>query len=129
MRSFLCFLGVASLVVVLAGCAAQNAPPPNMEKVSGKVTLDGTPMKEGEARFNVPGFPPKILSIKDGAFAGDAFIGKNRVEIVLEKDGPPVTDMKMVAKINMVAPKDLSAEVTKGGSNSFNFEVKSRENP
>ncbi|HZZ78101.1 MAG TPA: hypothetical protein VFE62_06265 [Gemmataceae bacterium] len=66
------------------------------------------------------------MPIKNGAFEGEAFIGKNRVDIVLEKDGPPSsTDSKAPTKVNTVAPKDLHAEVSKDGVNSFTFEVNS----
>jgi hypothetical protein len=116
-----CFLVV---IAVISGCAAQNAPPPPIVKVSGKVTLDGKEMADGEARFNLAGQAPKIFPIKAGAFSGEAFIGKNRVEVVLEKDGPPAsTDAKKPIKINTIAPKDLEAEVTKDGANTFTFAV------
>jgi hypothetical protein len=114
------------VIAVISGCAAQNAPPPPTVKVSGKVTLDGKEMADGEARFSFPGQAPRIFPIKAGAFSGEAFVGKNRVAVVLEKDGPPAsTDAKKPIKINTIAPKDLEAEVTNDGANTFTFEVNS----
>ena len=107
------------------GCTPQNAPPPTTAKVTGKVTLDDKAMPVGEVRFTVMGQPPKICTVKDGAFSGEAFIGKNRVDIVLEKDGPPsTTDPKTPTRINTVTHKNLEAEV-KEGPNTFTFEATS----
>src|SRR5262249_38907483 len=90
------------LLTFLAGCSTtQNAPPPPVAKVSGKVNLDGKPMASGEVSFNFPGQIPKNIQIKDGEFAGEAYVGKNQVQVVLQKDGPPATtDMKEPTKIN-----------------------------
>jgi hypothetical protein len=119
------------VITLLSGCSnPQNAPPPPITKVKGKVNLDGKPMADGEIRFMVAGQGPKITAIKDGTFSGEAFVGKNQVDVVLEKDGPPsTTDPKILTKVNLVddifsGPKTtLSAEVTKDGANDFNFEV------
>ncbi len=114
------------LIVSIAGCAPKNAPPPPLAKVSGKVTVDGRAMSTGNVFFFVPGEGPKIFAITEGQFSGEAFVGKNRVEVVLEKDGPPATtDKKQPTKINAIAPKPLEAEVTKDGANAFTFEVES----
>jgi hypothetical protein len=114
------------MLVVISGCSPQNAPPPPTAKITGKVTLDGKPMAEGEVQFSVGGQPVKICPIKDGAFSGDAFVGKNRVQVQLLKDGPPsTTDAKKPMKINAVTHADLEAEVTKDGPNAFTFEVTS----
>jgi len=119
-----CLVFVFTLIV---GCSSHNAhTTPPTAKVSGKVTLDGKPMAEGEIRFNVAGQPPQICPIKDGAYSGEAYIGKNRVEIVLEKDGPPsTTDPKTPTKINIVAPKELVAEINASGATPSSFEVTS----
>jgi hypothetical protein len=88
--------------------------------------MDGKPMAEGNISFNIKGQPPKLFAIKDGAFSGQAFIGKNHVEVVLEKDGPPSSmDPKIMTKINAVAPKELNADVTASGVNPSTFDVNS----
>jgi hypothetical protein len=115
------------VVLVISGCTPpQNAPPPFVAKVSGKVNLDGKAMPEGEVSFTVSGQPPRVIPIKDGEFAGEAFVGKNRVDVVLEKDGPPsTTDKKEPTKINAIQHGKLEADVTKDGANAFTFDVKS----
>src|SRR5207244_4270468 len=83
-------------------------PAPPLAKVSGTVTLDGKAMQGGEVRFNSTGYPAKVLEIKDGAFSGEVYSGKNRVEVVWDKDGPPVqmdpNQPPTPTKINAVDP-------------------------
>src|ERR1022692_2749757 len=74
MRGLAC-LACLFLLVVSSGCTPQNVPPPPTAKVTGKVTLDGKAMAEGEVHFSVMGQPPKICPIKDGAFSGEVFVG------------------------------------------------------
>jgi len=125
MRILTCF--TCLFVVFVVGCTPQNAPPPNTAKVSGKVNLNGKAMSGGEARFHMPGQLPRAFPISNGEFSGEAFLGKNRVEVVLERDGlASTTDSKAPTKVNSVAPKDLQAEVTKEGANSFSFDVVSK---
>ena len=125
------FVGVASAVLMLgllSACTPQNAPPPPSAPVKGSVKLNGKAMDGGEVRFTTPGQPPKHFPIKDGSFAGDAFVGKNRVDIVLEKDGPPsTTDPKTPTKVNSVTHKDLEADVKQGGPNEYNFEASEKK--
>jgi hypothetical protein len=114
--------------VVIWGCTAAPPPPPPVAKVSGKITLDGKPMATGNVYFNVPGQGPKEFEIKEGEFSGEAFTGKNRVDIVLQKDGPPKsTDKKEPTKINAIAPHELEADVTKDGANNFTFAVTTKK--
>ncbi len=125
LKAFSVSLVVVGLALV-SGCSGTTITAPPVAKVSGTVNLDGKPMPEGTIRFEVMGFPPKTSTIKDGAFTGEAYSGKNRVDVVLEHDGPPsTTDPKVNIKINVVAPKELSADVTAGGANTFTFDVNS----
>lgn len=73
---FLCACIVFSLLA--DGCGAPATP---TFPVHGQVTLDGKPLDGGEAYFVVPGKPPLIFAIKDGAFNGTAPAGSYRVEI------------------------------------------------
>lgn len=132
MRRHLAWMGSISLLV-LCSCTPQNAPPPPTAKVAGTVSVDGAPMQEGEIRFDVPGQPPKVLPVKNGAFSGEAFLGKNQVEVVHDVDGPPsTTDPKVHTKINTVAPEfsgpntKLSADIVAAGAANLRFEVTSR---
>jgi hypothetical protein len=112
----------------IIGCAPQNAPAPATATVKGTVNLDGKPIPNGaEIRFSVPGHPPKSMDIKDGSFTGEVFTGKNDVEVVLEKEGPPnPTDPTTKTKINTVQAKTpLTADVPKSGANDLKFDVTS----
>jgi hypothetical protein len=122
----LCFL-IACWIV---GCGQKKDAAPALVKVNGTVKLDGKPMGGGAVRFSVPGQLAKSMEIKDGAFSGEAHVGKNQVDVVWEKDGPPhPMDPKTFLKVNTIAdkfsgPKSvLSAEVTEAGPNEFKFEV------
>jgi hypothetical protein len=112
------------------GCTPQNAPPPALAPVKGTVNLDGKAMPEGEIRFNVMGQAPMSMPIKDGAFSGEAFIGKNQVEVVLEKKGPPsTTDPNTFTTINVISPRffgpntSLKADVGANGTSDLKFDV------
>lgn len=121
------------LICPVLGCSGgggQKAPP--LAKVSGTVLLDRKPMQGGEIRFYLEGQPPKILEIKDGAFSGEVHTGKNRVDIVWEKDGPPhPMDPSQKLKVNAVstqfsgAASTLNAEVSAEGRSDLKFEVSS----
>ena len=123
------FLGAC----LLAGCSDARQAPPSLAKVRGTVTLDGKPMVGGEVRFTASGQPPKALEIKDGNFAGDVHVGKNHVDVVWDKDGPPnpMDPKAPPIKVNAVSNafsgpnSQLSADVDKGGNASLAFEVKS----
>jgi len=91
-------------------------------------------MAEGEISFSLTGEVPQLLQVKDGAYSGKAYVGKNRVEIRSYKAAEPVEmDGKIVnegSKENILpaqynSSSTLSAEVTAAGPNEFNFEVTS----
>jgi hypothetical protein len=127
-------VAVAAFVIWSAGCGGSEghkAPP--TAKVSGTVKLDGKPMPSGEVRFEIVGETVKAMEVKDGAFSGDAFVGKNRVDVVLEKDGPanPMNPSAKI-KVNVVSDRfsglksTLSAQVNSGENAPFSFEVTSK---
>jgi len=121
-----------SVVCIVAGCGKPNAPPPTA-KVSGTVNLDGKPMQGGEIRFELAGYGPKNLEITNGTFSGDVFVGKNRVDVVWDKDMPNPMDPKgpPVKGGNAVDPKflgpnsPLNAEIPAGGKSDLKFDVTS----
>jgi hypothetical protein len=106
---------------------------PALAKVSGKVTLDGKPMNGGEVRFYLENQPAKSLEIKDGAFSGEVYVGKNRVDVVWDKDGPPNPMMPdgPPVKVNAVAPQfsgvnsPFNVDVPAAGVQDLKFEVTS----
>jgi len=133
----ICPHGLAAVSVALllsAGCDKSGKD--KLVAVSGTVTLDGQPMKDGEISFSTPGEPPQVLPIKDGAFQGEVKGGKRRVEIRAYKEG--VASGGMYKNGEMAAPKQnyipdkynnssqLTADVTPGGQNQFKFEITSR---
>jgi hypothetical protein len=127
-----CMASLLMLAFWNFGCTPRNAPPPSLAPVKGTVNLDGKAMPEGEIRFNVMGQPPQAMPIKDGAFSGEAFVGKNKVDVVLEKKGPPsTTDPNIFTSINLVDHKysgpttSLNAEITKSGASDLKFDVTS----
>lgn len=102
----------------LLGCSSDGPKAAPTAPVKGAVTLDGKPMGGGEVRFTAPGQPTKSVTIADGAFAGEAFVGKNRVDVVWDKDGPPnPTDPKSRIKVNVVASQ------FSGPTSTFQFDI------
>jgi len=98
--------------------------------VKGTVNIDGKPMASGDVIFNIAGELPKGFTVTNGKFSGEAYEGKNRVDVISNKDGPPLsTDPNTPTKINVVSPKYagersiLNAEVKTGGANDFKFDV------
>jgi len=125
-----CFVGLA--FVWNSGCDSGLKRPPIVQ-IKGTVNLDGKPMTQGEIRFEVAGEPGHELQVKDGAFSGEANIGKNRVEVKMYKEGPPLsTDPeKKPTKINVIPAQynsqtKLSAEITSSGASDLKFDVTSK---
>ncbi|MFO0863240.1 MAG: hypothetical protein U0744_01025 [Gemmataceae bacterium] len=125
---------IGTCFFALLGCPGSSHAPLPTAKVKGNVKLDGKPMPSGDLRFSIPNQPVKTLEVKDGAFAGEAYVGKNLVEAVLEKDGPPhPMDPKTKLKVNSIGEKfygpnsTLKAEVVAGENPPFNFEVTSKK--
>jgi len=122
---------VAVGVCWLAGCQSSTTGPA-LATVKGTVMLDGKPMPGGEIRFTAPGQPVKTIEIKDGAFSGQVFAGKNQVDVVWDQDGPPnPMDPSTRIKVNTVAlqfsgPNSvLSTNVPTAGASDLKFDVTS----
>ena len=95
--------------------------------------MDGKPLPTGEIHFGILGDPPRALKVTDGAFSGEAPIGKNQVEVYVYVDGPrnpryPETPNK----INITPSKYwgastiLKATVEASGKNEFHFDITSK---
>lgn len=132
MKRFACtvlfFAGVAGIF----GCSDGGPKAATKGKVSGKVLLDGKPMPDGEVRFNATAQPIITLQVTDGAFAGEVYTGRNLVEVIREKEGPPhPMDPTMKLKVNTInsqysgAGTILNAEVPEAGKSDLKFEVNS----
>jgi len=128
-------LALLSLAVLLAGCGGS----PRLA-VTGTVTLDGTPLKEGYIQFRpLPGTPGPTAGaeIVDGRFSiaeeKGTFAGTFRVEITAMRDtgGTVMDDMTgknlpaheqyLPAQYN--SQSELTAEVTTTGPNQFEFRL------
>ncbi|MBO0698962.1 MAG: hypothetical protein J2P46_11255 [Zavarzinella sp.] len=132
MNRLLCIGLVAALPWCLSGCQNSAQTAPAQAKVSGTVNVDGKPMESGQILFNVGGQAPRTLEVKNGAFSGEVFTGKNRVEVVLLKEGPPnPMDPKTRIQVNSIAPEfwgpntTLHADVTSSGATGLQFDVRS----
>jgi len=125
----------ALILFAAAGCGS-NTPVP--VPVHGKVTVDGTPLKEGQISFITPGQVPEVIEIKDGIYDGLATWGARRVEVGAYRpyNIPPDVPKSMHplmqgGKENYLPEKynyksTLAAEVAASGPNEFNFELSSK---
>lgn len=128
-RSLLCLLGF----VILVGCQKEDGPAKS--PVSGQVTLDGTPLAEGQISF----MPSNGIGIStggkiiNGSYRVDVPLGEMRVEVrapitVGEEpaydapDSPkkPIIKEKIPVKYN--ANSELKATVVKG-TNKADFKL------
>ncbi len=130
MNRFCRVFGFAVVFGWVLGCSSsQPAGGPPVTQVKGTVTMDGKAIPTGEIHFGMPGVPPRVLAIKDGAFAGEAPVGKNQVEVFVYTEGAAVKGKHggEGSKTNTVPQKywgantTLSAPVTAGGTNDFKF--------
>jgi hypothetical protein len=103
--------------------------------VTGTVTLDGQPLKEGKIFFvEDDGRPPAGADVTNGAFTLSAYPGKKRVQILawqmvmdtsgMEEHTDPVPRNYLPERFN--TKTTLGAEVTEEGANDFKFEVFSK---
>jgi hypothetical protein len=111
-------------VAALTGCSGGD---PNFSEVSGSVTVDGQPLKEGNITFSsVSGNAPSAGGpIADGKYAAKVHIGSTKVEIRASKvvgqkkvydtpDSPvqPIMEEVLPAKYN--EQTELTLEVEPG---------------
>lgn len=123
--------GFVFMLALSVGCS----PPPKgaapAAKVKGIAKLDGKPIASGELHFSVADFPPRVVEIKDGAYAGEAPVGKNKVELLIyveeksEKYGKSIK--KNTAPEKYWGPNTvLAADVSANGDNEFKFEISTK---
>lgn len=110
------------------------------EPISGKVTLDGQPLDQGSITFVPDGFdgPPVGAPVEGGSYSiprqDGPIPGKHSVSVYSQKktgktypdpDDPAET---IEESFERIPPKynlktELKAEVTKGGDNSFDYDL------
>jgi hypothetical protein len=128
-------VGCLIIVASLAGCGPREPVP---VPVHGKVTLDGTPLLEGQIAFITPGQVPELIDIRRGTYDGMAKWGSRRVEIIAYRPYqiPPDTPKHLIplmegGKENYLPDRyhtksTLTAEIRPDGPNEFNFELTSK---
>jgi len=120
----------------LVGCG-QSPTGPKLEKVTGKVTFKGEPVKEGDISVIPigPGGSSAGGKIVDGQFQLEVTAGKKKVEITAMRDVPgkfrednpgekmQVREQFIPAKYN--AKSELELEVKSDASNEKTFDLSS----
>lgn len=80
---------LAALSVPVAGCSRSGRPEPPRYPISGTVTLDGQPLKEGKVQLvTVSQGLIETFPVKNGGFSGKAAAGERRVELYVIKEVP-----------------------------------------
>lgn len=123
---FSVFCSLATLALLASGCGSGDGGPAKY-KVSGAVTFNGEPVKEGQIIFTPTesGAGPEAGSIKDGRYSVQSKGGKQKVTIEASREVPGMTqsDFKggtVPVKEGYIPEKynkntELTAEVKKGG--------------
>jgi hypothetical protein len=133
-------MAIAALAPALAGCGGGDGFP--REPVSGKVTLDGSPLETGLITFAPEDLklPPAGTVITDGSYSmgrsEGPCTGPNKVTISCRKPtgkklksvdfpGTFVDEMREVIPAQYNVDSRLGVEVKKAGENRFDFELSS----
>jgi len=133
-RTGICLLTIG-LPLALSGCG--DARP----SVTGKVTLDGSPLPDAiisfmpESEEGAPSFGRTDgqgnYTLQESQEAGGAAVGKYTVRITTYRDGQPEVDPPIPRVPEKVPPRyNLDTELTeevKPGENVFNFPLTSKK--
>ncbi|MFO0891667.1 MAG: hypothetical protein U0790_21300 [Isosphaeraceae bacterium] len=134
-------LAAALAVALASGCVGEEGP--LRLPVTGRVTLDGTPLPSGTVTFHPGGKGPAASAgISEGSFA----IGRSeglapgtyKVEIVsVQETGKRVTspddptatidEVRNLIPVRYNRESRIQAEVKPAGENSYQFDLSSRE--
>ncbi|QDU48860.1 hypothetical protein [Gimesia panareensis] len=139
MKTVAYYLMLACTAGVLVGCGGGDAGPTTYP-VTGKVTVDGEPLAEGNIIFRDA--EGKAASgagkIEQGAFSFETVAGKKAVVITANREIPGKTvaggapDEPPVPAVEQYLPEEynekttLEAEVSEAGPNEFTFELKTK---
>ncbi|QDT99077.1 hypothetical protein [Gimesia aquarii] len=138
MKTLSVFLILVCLIGAIVGCGGSSDGPAKFP-VSGKVTLDGEPLAEGDIIFrDVEGSAASAAGkIEEGEYSLRSTAGKKAVVITATKEIPgktvvggapddvptPAIEQYLPAQYN--TKTTLDANVSDSGSNEFSFELKS----
>lgn len=120
------------LGVALAAVGCEMPAPPGVA-VSGTITLEGSPLPDGQICFISPTEGRfETFVVKSGSFSGRAGLGTRRIEICAFRDSAPRADEHtpgLAPAINYLPEKysthsTLTADVTEAGPNVFTFNLK-----
>ncbi|QDT41235.1 hypothetical protein Pan241w_12950 [Gimesia alba] len=124
---------------IFVGCGGASDAPVTYP-VSGKVTLDGEPLAEGNIIFRDAAEKAASAAgkIENGEFSFEAVAGKKAVVITATRevpgktvvggapDEPPVPAIEQYIPATYNEKTTLEAEVSDSGANEFTFELKSK---
>lgn len=124
---------IALGLLVSSGCGKSGGP--ETAAVSGTVSLDGQPIAEGDITFAAADglSPPFAGKIIEGKYSFACTLGKKRVEITAYRDIPGKYSEdnpgeKTLAREQYIPDSankqsTLQADVSRDGSNSFDFNL------
>ncbi|MFM8497034.1 MAG: hypothetical protein ACKOEM_16165 [Planctomycetia bacterium] len=125
----------------VAGCSRSGRPEPPRYPISGTVTLDGQPLKDGKVQLvTVSQGLIETFKVKNGRFSGKAAAGERRVELYVIKEVPyaesgfvPMPGEITPAMVRIqVLPPHLNTEsainvtVVPSGKNKFTLDLTSQ---
>jgi hypothetical protein len=116
--------------LILAGCNTE----PKTYPVSGTVTFNGQPLKEGDISFHPadPAVSADAGKIVDGEFHFQAKPGSKRVEVRVSQVVPGrTTPMGGPLRLEIIPTQyndesRLTAEVSSGGGNKYDFKLQGK---
>jgi len=132
---------LAVVMLVAAGCTRSGRPEPPRYPISGTVTLDGQPFKEGRIQLvTVSQGLIEAFPVKNGRFSGKAAAGERRVELYVIKEVPyaesgfvpmpgeitPATVKLQVLPPHLNTESALVATVEPKGKNEFTLDLTSQ---
>ena len=128
-------LGIVTVGLLMCGCGPKVDPE---YPVKGTVTLDGSPMAQGDVVFRDDATSKNsTFAVTNGQFEGKSEAGTFKVEVGSYRDETVQTDASGYAppggttKKNVVLPEynaksTITAEVKSSGPNEFKFEAKTK---
>jgi len=127
-------IGMTGGLLSPLGCGPSG---PQKYRVSGTVSFDEQPVEEGEVIFAPvdPTLGPDAGRIVDGVFDLPATAGRKRVQIRASRQVPGETGFRGRPRIESYVPARydsetmLTAEVSPGGDNHFDFQLHSDPKP
>jgi hypothetical protein len=134
MIRFISLASAAFLIFGILGCGGDDViEGPPTHKVTGTVTLDGTPVAKGEISFeseeDTKVGVSSVAEIKDGKYEVAATVGKKKVKISARTETGP-KDATGVAPSKESIPAKYNEQTTlefevKEGENKKDFDLKS----